>query len=1008
MGTVIKRHKANYFNNGGFSWNKNLTFGNNIANMIKDKAISQAIGAAGGGLLSGGVSTGVGNTLRAVGSLAGMLDPTIGLGINLGGSLINGAFGSDINYANVDALRNTNTTQSNMQFTGSTVEDMLGQSNFNLLGNISKSQVGKDGLFSSKASNYTKSLNKERDLANQQAIYNYNLAVNNMLANNNLNATRNSFADGGSKTDNKSILSAINSFFNLFKSDDNSNNYPNPIFNPYYKKWFRSGKQLKKRYEKPFGYTEYTNDGFAVNYNNKGHELSRKKGTQTPYISGSRNKQEQKYFDIDKEYTDSVKAISKRYGLNPNLVASRLSREGIDAAVKMYNESGGRKLLSHNVGEHIGYDYIPKYGLVKTHDDFLGGPLWGLDWLHDDIQRGDVKIKEPNFTYKNARFINEHGTPTNTGMFTKWNDVISATAAELASRRDAMKQVFPNANDMQLDAAASGAFNLGIPTAKQKGLNYLVKNYKPFINLKANGGPFKKRKSYDDWYKTVPADRNDTTLYNLRRAYELAPMSELEAWRTSSTKDLEAGRNHLRTVYRDPKTGIYEFMKSKNHPTINMELDWYNGNTPDAVDFRNQYNLDTSGDYYRYIPKKAFGGPLHTHGADWTNGITIIDNGGTHEENPYGGVQSGVDEQGIPNLLEEGEVVYDDYVFSNRLVVPSEVRNKYRFRGNKDLTFADAAKQVHKESEERPNDPISANGLEVMMYNLAMEQEMIRNKKNKNRINNRYDSGGYKRGLNLKYEPLDLINTYKNVTGLNSLQPKLPDLNVNRNNNDDSNLSWLRYMPVVGNVLGVTQSLLNKPDYSSSDTMMNEAASLGSYTPVEAKVPSYYLPYTPADRNYYATKLMNQVAATKRGIVNQSLGNRASAMQGLMAADIATLSKMSDLYRQADDYNNNQRLQAATFNRATDQFGSELAMKTATTNAELAAKARLSRLEALSKAIAAREAVNARREAAINANISGLFNNLGNIGVDEFERERANRVYNYKTGRSGKINYYNE
>lgn len=885
MGTVIKRHKANYFNNGGFSWNKNLTFGNNIANMIKDKAISQAIGAAGGGLLSGGVSTGVGNTLRAVGSLAGMLDPTIGLGINLGGSLINGAFGSDINYANVNALRNANTTQSNMQFTGSTVEDMLGQSNFNLLGNINKSQVGKDGLFSSKASNYTKSLNKERDLANQQAIYNYNLAVNNMLANNNLNAARNSFADGGSKTDDKSILSAINSFFNLFKSDDNSNNYPNPIFNPYYKKWFRSGKQLKKRYEKPFGYTEYTNDGFAVNYNNKGHELSRKKGTQTPYISGSRNKQEQKYFDIDKEYTDSVKAISKRYGLNPNLVASRLSREGIDAAVKMYNESGGRKLLSHNVGEHIGYDYIPKYGLVKTHDDFLGGPLWGLDWLHDDIQRGDVKIKEPNFTYENAGFTNEHGTPTNTGMFTKWNDVISATAAELASRRDAMKQVFPNANDMQLDAAASGAFNLGIPTAKQKGLNYLVKNYKPFINLKAAGGLLSK----------YPND-----------------------------------------------------------------------------------------DY------------------------TEINSGGTHEENPYDGVQSGVDEQGVPNLLEEGEVVYDDYVFSDRLVVPSEVRNKYRLRGNKDLTFADAAKQVHKESEERPNDPISANGLEVMMYNLAMEQEMIRNKKNKNRINNRYDSGGYKHGLNLKYEPLDLINTYKNVTGLNSLQPKLPDLNVNKNNNDDNNnLSWLRYMPVVGNVFGLTQSSLNKPDYSSSDTMMDEAVNLGSYTPVEAKVPSYYLPYTPADRNYYATKLMNQVAATKRGIVNQSLGNRASAMQGLMAADIATLAKMGDLYRQADDYNNNQRLQTTTFNRTTDQFGSELAMKTSTANAELAAKARLSRLEALSKAIAAREAVNARREAAINANISGLFNNLGNIGVDEFERERANSVYNYKTGRSGKTNYYN-
>ena len=160
MGTIIKRHKANYFNNGGFSWNKSLSFGDNIANMVKDKAISQAIGAAGGGLLSGDVSTGVGNTLRAAGSVVGMVDPAVGLGINLGGSLINGAFGSDINYANVDALRNANTTQSNMQFTGSTVEDMLGQSNFNLLGNISKSQVGKDGWFSSKASNSTKSLNK--------------------------------------------------------------------------------------------------------------------------------------------------------------------------------------------------------------------------------------------------------------------------------------------------------------------------------------------------------------------------------------------------------------------------------------------------------------------------------------------------------------------------------------------------------------------------------------------------------------------------------------------------------------------------------------------------------------------------------------------------------------------------------------------------------------------------------------------------------------------------------
>ena len=30
----------------------------------------------------------------------------------------------------------------------------------------------------------------------------------------------------------------------------------------------------------------------------------------------------------------------------------------------------------------------------------------------------------------------------------------------------------------------------------------------------------------------------------------------------------------------------------------------------------------------------------------------------------------GVDEQGIPNLVEEGEVIFNDYVFSNRIEAP--------------------------------------------------------------------------------------------------------------------------------------------------------------------------------------------------------------------------------------------------------------------------------------------------------------------------------------------------
>ena len=105
--------------------------------------------------------------------------------------------------------------------------------------------------------------------------------------------------------------------------------------------------------------------------------------------------------------------------------------------------------------------------------------------------------------------------------------------------------------------------------------------------------------------------------------------------------------------------------------------------------------------------KKSFGGWNNTHGGDFSNGVIQINSGGLHSTNPYEGVPMGVDQEGTPNLVEEGEVIFNDYVFSNRLKVPKAMRNKYKLRGKKDLTFADAALQMAKESEERPNDPIS-------------------------------------------------------------------------------------------------------------------------------------------------------------------------------------------------------------------------------------------------------------------------------------------------------------
>lgn len=124
----------------------------------------------------------------------------------------------------------------------------------------------------------------------------------------------------------------------------------------------------------------------------------------------------------------------------------------------------------------------------------------------------------------------------------------------------------------------------------------------------------------------------------------------------------------------------------------------------------------------------AFGGELNTQGGDFTNGLLYIDNGGSHEANPYEGVPMGMDPEGTPNLVEEGETIFNDYVFSRRLKVPKALRNKYKL-GN--VSFADASKKLAKESEERPNDPISMRGLEFFMNDLAAAQEALKAKNQK-------------------------------------------------------------------------------------------------------------------------------------------------------------------------------------------------------------------------------------------------------------------------------------
>ena len=119
----------------------------------------------------------------------------------------------------------------------------------------------------------------------------------------------------------------------------------------------------------------------------------------------------------------------------------------------------------------------------------------------------------------------------------------------------------------------------------------------------------------------------------------------------------------------------------------------------------------------------ALGGDIQTHGSDFTTGMSHIDAGRSHEENPNDGVQVGVDPEGKPNLVEEGEVIFNDYVYSNRISLDEEAKKKFHISKKREITYADMAKKLEAEISERPNDPISKAGFKEQMEDLAEEQE---------------------------------------------------------------------------------------------------------------------------------------------------------------------------------------------------------------------------------------------------------------------------------------------
>ena len=84
-----------------------------------------------------------------------------------------------------------------------------------------------------------------------------------------------------------------------------------------------------------------------------------------------------------------------------------------------------------------------------------------------------------------------------------------------------------------------------------------------------------------------------------------------------------------------------------------------------------------------------------------TRNLEEYNTGGSHEENPYGGIPIGNNSQGIPATVEDGETSFDIGDGAKRILT-----DKKKVQG-KNVTYAVDSKRIENKYKDRKGDPIS-------------------------------------------------------------------------------------------------------------------------------------------------------------------------------------------------------------------------------------------------------------------------------------------------------------
>ena len=419
-------------------------------------------------------------------------------------------------------------------------------------------------------------------------------------------------------------------------------------------------------------------------------------------------------------------------------------------------------------------------------------------------------------------------------------------------------------------------------------------------------------------------------------------------------------------------------------------------NNINAINKMNLLNSNIASNNIKNMEQNllSLGGNLFNRGANYDSGLMLINEGGSHESNPNEGIQLGTDEQGNPNLVEQGEVVYKDYVFSNRLhLTEEELKKNFLPTSLKNTTFAYAAEQIGKNLIETPTDNLERNKVESFLQRLANIQEAQRAKMGKQGTQQMaYGGNKYSGEEELlpeiivtadkkKLPDLDWNYWYNTSlkTGLakkNEL-PKVENSDSKTTTSKNTNFNTM-YAPIIANTALGVASMFQKPDYTNAELLEREARNIPNNT-ISPTYLNDYLTYRPLDRNYYLNQLKGQAGATRSAIMNSG-SNAGNIMANLLAADYNAQNAVANSLMQMDQYNNQQRQAVSEFNRGTNQYNAQSAMQANQANAQLALERSKLQNTLLSQAAQYREGADTALMQARTKAIQDIGTQLGQLG----------------------------